>query len=282
MNLGAHVSTAGGVSNAPLNAKNLGITTFQIFSRNQKKWQSKPLTELEIDQYRTNCAELEIQETLAHGSYLINLANPDEEKRKKSIDAFYDEMYRADLLNIDYLVVHPGAHMGSNEEQGLRNVVDSLLLLLDRQSSGHVRILLETTAGQGTNLGYKFEHLAEIIQLVDHKERLGVCLDTCHAFTAGYDFRTRLGYENVFLRFDEIIGLEMLFAFHLNDSMHEFNSRKDRHAHIGEGEIGIELFGFLMNDERFNNTPGILETPKGPDKYKMNLDVLQNLSGSDT
>ena len=282
MNLGAHVSTAGGVSNAPLNANNLGITTFQIFSRNQKKWQSKPLTELEIDQYRTNCAELEIQETLAHGSYLINLANPDEEKRKKSIDAFYDEMYRADLLNIDYLVVHPGAHMGSNEEQGLRNVVDSLLLLLDRQSSGHVRILLETTAGQGTNLGYKFEHLAEIIQLVDHKERLGVCLDTCHAFTAGYDFRTRLGYENVFLRFDEIIGLEMLFAFHLNDSMHEFNSRKDRHAHIGEGEIGIELFGFLMNDERFNNTPGILETPKGPDKYKMNLDALQNLSGSDT
>jgi len=243
MNLGAHVSTAGGVSYGPLNAAKLGITTFQIFSRNQKKWQSKPITELEIEQYNSNYAEYEIQETLAHGSYLINLGNPDEEKRKKSLDALYDEMYRADLLNIDYLIVHPGAHMGSGEEQGLRKIADSLLLLLERQSTGRVRILLEITAGQGSNLGYKFEHLAEIITLVDNRDRLGVCFDTCHAFTAGYDFRTRSGYENVFQKFDEIIGLEMLLGFHLKHSMHECESRKDRHAQNGEGENGLEPFG---------------------------------------
>ncbi len=277
MNLGAHVSTAGGISNAPLNAQKLGITTFQIFSRNQKKWESKPLNELEIERYLSNCSAEKIQETLTHGSYLINLGNPDEEKLRKSIDAMYDEMLRADQLGVDYLVVHPGAHLGIGEERGLRKVADSLLRLFDRHSDGKVRILLETTAGQGSSLGHKFEHLAKILDMIDYTDRMGVCVDTCHIFAAGYDIRTRSGYMRTFKEFDDAIGYGKLFAFHLNDSKREYGCKVDRHAHIGEGELGLEPFRFLINDERFTKIPGILETPEGPEKFDMNLKVLRRL-----
>ncbi len=279
MILGAHVSTSGGVSNAPLNAKKLNITAFQIFTKNQNRWQQKPLEIKEIDRYLRNCEECGIEYTVSHDAYLINLCATTEDNIRKSRDAFLDEMQRADQLQIPYLVMHPGSHKGSGEDVGLRKIAESLKMLFDRQSDGSVKVLLETTAGQGTNLGYTFEQLAELIRLIDCDERIGVCVDTCHIFAAGYDIRTSSAYENVIREFDEVIGLDRLLVFHLNDSKKELASRVDRHEHIGEGLLGLEPFRFLMNDKRFANVPGILESPGEMKDFEKNLDVLRGLIG---
>ncbi len=277
MILGAHVSTSGGIWNAPLNAGKLDITAFQIFTKNQNRWQQKPLETKEIDKYLRNCEECGIEYTVSHDAYLINLCATDEEKLRRSRDAFLDEMQRADQLKIPYLVMHPGSHKGAGEDVGLRRIAESLKMQFDRQSNGSVKVLLETTAGQGTNLGYTFEQLAELIRLVDCDERIGVCVDTCHIFAAGYDIRTSPAYENVIREFDDIIGLDRLLIFHLNDSKRGLASRIDRHEHIGEGMIGIESFRFLVNDSRLVNIPGILETPGKMEDYEVNLDALRML-----
>ncbi|NQT35778.1 deoxyribonuclease IV [bacterium] len=281
MILGAHVSTSGGVSNAPLNARKLGITAFQIFTKNQNRWKQNPTEADEIDQYLKNCEECGIEWTISHDAYLINLCATDEEKLNRSREAFLDEMIRADRLQIPYLVMHPGSHLGAGEEAGLRKIAESLRMLLDRNNNGKVRVLLETTAGQGNNLGYRFEQLAELIRLIDCEERTGVCLDTCHIFTAGYDIRTVDSYRKVMSEFDEIIGLNRLLAFHLNDSKKDFASRVDRHEHIGEGKIGSDAFRFFLNDPRFGDIPGLLETPGMADEYVKNIKLLRELTETD-
>lgn len=278
MILGAHVSTAGGVSQAPLNAEKLGVTAIQIFTKNQRRWQSKPLEAGEIDQFLKNSADYNIEFVAAHDSYLINLGAVEEKKLELSRSSFLDEMIRADQLQIPFIVMHPGSHVGSGEEAGMKTIAESLRMLFDRQPNGKVRILLETTAGQGTTLGYRFEQLAELIRLIDCEERTGVCVDTCHIFAAGYDIRTTDAYKKVIDEFDEVIGLDFLFLFHLNDSKRELGSRVDRHEHIGSGKIGTDAFRILLNDPRFEDIAGVLETPGEVSDYAHNLDVLRGLA----
>jgi len=277
MILGAHVSTSGGASKAPLHAKTLGIQAFQIFTKNQNRWKQKPLDTKEIDRYLKNCEECGIRYTVAHDSYLINLCAITDEKLNRSREAFLDEITRADQLQIPYLVTHPGSHMKSGEEIGLKRVAESMRILFDQMPDAKVRVLLETTAGQGSNLGYRFEHLAELIRLIDCDERLGVCVDTCHIFAAGYDIRNKDAYNKVFQEFDDIIGLDKLYAFHLNDSKKDLTSHVDRHENIGEGKIGIEAFRLLINDKRFADIPGLLETPGEMEGYAKNLEILRML-----
>lgn len=277
MILGAHVSTAGGVSTAPINARKLEVTAFQIFTKNQKQWKAKPLDVKEIDLYLKNYENCGIKCVAAHDAYLINLCADDVDKLNKSRESFFDEMVRADQLQIPFLIMHPGSHLGAGEEAGLKRIAESIRMLFDRQLNGKVRVLLETTAGQGTNLGYRFEQLAELIELIDCEERLGVCLDTCHVFTAGYDIRTRDSYHKTIAEFDNIIGLDKLFVIHLNDSKKEFSSQVDRHEHIGDGKIGINAFTFFMNDPRFADVPGLLETPGDLSEYARNLMNLKRL-----
>jgi deoxyribonuclease-4 len=277
MILGAHVSTAGGVSKAPLNAQKLGITAIQIFTKNQNRWVEKPLDPLEIERYRQNCRDCGIVSVTAHNAYLINLCAKDSANLKKSRDAFLDELIRADQLEVSYLVTHPGSHLGAGEEQGMQLITDSINLLFDQQPDGRVRVLLETTAGQGSNLGYRFEQIAWMVSKVENKARIGVCLDTCHIFAAGYDFSTFEKYQAVISDFDRVIGLSSLFAFHFNDSKKEWSSRVDRHDHIGEGKIGITPFGYFLKDQRFERHPALLETPGELDDYARNLTILRQL-----
>jgi len=277
MILGAHVSIAGGVSNAPLSAQNLGIFTFQIFTKNQTQWRAKPLDPKEIDSYLQRCEEANICCVVAHDSYLINLCAVDETKLAKSRQALQIEMMRADQLQIPYLVMHPGSHLGAGEDAGIRLLAESYRMYFDKYPDGKARILLETTAGQGTNLGYKFEQIAEMLRLIENDDRMGVCLDTCHIFAAGYDFRTSDGYHCVMDDFSDKIGLDRLYAIHLNDSKRDIGSRVDRHEHIGDGKIGLEPFSYFINDPRFRNIPALLETPGGMEGYERNLKILDKL-----
>jgi len=276
--LGAHVSISGGVYKAPERGEKLGCESIQIFSKNQMQWKAKPLTPGDSQKFKEELRKTHIKEVVIHDSYLINLGSPDEEKLKKSRDAFLDEMVRAEILGVKYLVFHPGSHMGKGEEIGLKLIAESLNILIDKaKEASNVLLLLETTAGQGSNLGYKFEHLKFIMDQVEKKERLGVCFDTAHAFEAGYDISTEEGYERTFKEFDNIIGLEKLKVFHLNDSKTPLGSHIDRHENIGEGMVGLKAFELLVNDERFKNHPMILETPGGEKYYEYNLKVLRGL-----
>lgn len=276
--LGAHVSISGGVYKAPERGEKLGCESIQIFSKNQMQWKAKPLTPEDSQKFKEELRKTRIKEVVIHDSYLINLGSPDEEKLQMSRDAFLDEMIRAEILGVKYLVFHPGSHMGKGEEIGLKLIAESLNILIDKAKEvSNVMLLLETTAGQGSNLGYKFEHLKFIMDQVEKKERLGVCFDTAHAFEAGYDISTEEGYERTFKEFDNIIGLEKLKVFHLNDSKTPLGSHIDRHEHIGEGMIGLKAFELLVNDERFKNHPMILETPGGEKYYEYNLKVLRGL-----
>lgn len=275
--LGAHVSISKGVYNAPKRGRDLGCEAIQIFSKNQMQWQAKPFTEDDINKFRENVKKYKIEDVVIHTSYLINIGSPEEEKLRKSQDALMDEFHRADQLGIPYIVLHPGSHMGKGEELGLGIIADSINYILDVTKDSNVMLLLETTAGQGSNLGYRFEHLAYLIDKTEQKERIGVCFDTCHVFAAGYDIRTKDAYEDTMKKFDDIIGISNLKVFHLNDSKNDLGTRKDRHEHIGKGYIGIDGFRFLVNDERFNNRPMILETPGGEKYYKENLEVLRSL-----
>ena len=260
--IGAHVSAAGGVSNAPENAKEIGATAFALFTKNQRQWKSNSLTESEIEGFKDNCSRLEFSfdHIMPHDSYLINLGHPEEAKLQKSRDAFLVEFQRCEQLGIRLINFHPGSHLKKiSEQECLRKNSESINLVLNKTEN--VIAVIEITAGQGTNLGYKFEHLAEIIEHVDDKSRVGVCIDTCHAFAAGYDIRTQEGCEETFEAFDKIVGFEYLKGMHLNDSKKELGSQVDRHESLGDGEIGLEPFKYIMRDKRFDDMPLILETP---------------------
>ena len=275
--LGAHVSVGGGVENAPARGRELGCDAIQIFSKNQRQWKSVPLSDEAVREFHRAVDDCEIRKVVVHDSYLINLAHPDPDALKKSLDAFSYEMRRADSLGIPYLVFHPGSHLKTTEAEGIQRIAESLNTVLKNIPENHIMLLLETTAGQGNHLGYRFEQLAEIISLTEQKERVGVCYDTAHSFAAGYDLRTKKTYEQTFKEFDGIVGLNKLKVFHLNDSKGDLGSRIDRHENIGKGFLGMESFRFLVNDSRFREHPMILETPGGDKYYKENLNLLRSL-----
>jgi deoxyribonuclease-4 len=281
MLLGAHMSIAGGAFNAFAQGERFGCTTIQIFTKSSNQWRAKELTDEEVDKYHAEQDRTRINPVIAHDSYLINLGSPDKALIKKSREAFLIEMQRCETFKIPVLVTHPGSHLGEGEEWGIERIAESISWLHKKTPGFKVRIALETTAGQGTNLGYKFEQLASMIEQSSEPERLEVCMDTCHIFAAGYDITTKKGYEQTILEFDRIIGLDRLAAIHFNDSKKELGSRVDRHNHIGEGFIGEEPFGFFMRDKRFEKIPKLLETPKGDDGEmdKINLDKLRKLAG---
>ena len=275
--LGAHVSTAGGVDKAPVNGKSLGCEAIQVFTRNQMQWRARPLSELEIAGFREGLKECGIGLAVSHDSYLINLGSSEPVTLQKSLDAFADEIERCEQLGIPFLVFHPGSHVGSGEAAGLQRIADSLNAVLGRKPKYRTQVLLENTAGQGSNLGYRFEQLAEILAMTDNPNRLGVCLDTCHLFASGYDLRTLSTYEATFHKFDTIVGLGRVKVFHLNDSKKSLGSRVDRHENIGEGELGLEPFRFLLNDPRFAGLAMLLETPGGDEAYRIDLTTLRSL-----
>ncbi|MDI3526207.1 MAG: deoxyribonuclease [Tenuifilum sp.] len=260
--IGAHVSAAGGVENAPLNASKIGATGFALFTKNQRQWVAPPLTGKSIDAFKKNCDEFGYTpaQILPHDSYLINLGNPDKEALEKSRNAFFDEMLRCQQLGLDRLNFHPGSHLKKiSEEECLKLIAESINMALERTQG--VTAVIENTAGQGSNLGYTFEQIAFIIDLVEDKSRVGVCIDTCHAFTAGYDISTPETFEKTFLHFDKVIGFKYLKGMHLNDSKKDLGSRVDRHDNLGKGTLGLEPFQLIMSDSRFDGIPLILETP---------------------
>ncbi len=278
MPLGAHMSIAGGMDKAVLRGQEIGCETIQVFTKNSRRWVAPPLKDETIQKWYRNLAETDIAPVVAHDSYIINLASPDDALWHRSLDAFVEEMMRCDALSIPNLVMHSGAHTGAGEEAGLRRVALALDRAFERVPDTPVTVLLETTAGQGTSLGYRFEHLAQIMQLAAAGHRLGVCFDTCHALAAGYEIRTPQGYEETFRQLDQVIGLERLHVFHVNDSKRDLGSRVDRHEHIGQGYIGLEGFRLLLNDARFRQHPMLLETPKGRD-MQADMENLATLRG---
>ncbi len=277
MLIGAHVSVSGGVENAPFRAQNIGCTAMQIFTRNQRQWFAKPLTDAQIKGYQKNLSKSGIRSVIAHNSYLINLGTSQREVREKSLNAFFDEMQRAERLQISCLVFHPGAHKGDGEEKGLANVAENLNIILEKYPDFDIKLLLETTAGQGSGLGHTFMQLQQILEQVTIPHRVGVCLDTCHVFAAGYDLRSSETYEATMNQFDNVIGFDRLYAVHLNDSKNELGSRVDRHENIGNGHIGADAFRYIMNDYRLADVPKIVETPGGEQNYRENLNLLKSL-----
>jgi len=275
---GAHMSIAGGIYRAFERGARANCRTIQVFLKNSNRWEAKPLTEQDQELFRQTQSTHQIHPIVAHDSYLINLASPNNRLYLKSIKAFIEELKRAAFLGIPYLVLHPGAHTGSGVEAGLSRVVYALNQAMNAVAPT-VTILLENTAGQGSSLGCRFEHLADILERIDEAERIGVCLDTCHLFAAGYDIRTKKGYKSVIREFDRLVGIDRIRAFHVNDSKKDLGSGVDRHCHIGQGFIGLEAFRCLVNDRRFAKIPKILETPKGPDleEDRMNLATLESL-----
>lgn len=260
--VGAHVSASGGVENAPLNAESIGAKAFALFTKNQRQWSSNPLTKASIKLFRENCEKYDYKpfQILPHDSYLINLGHPEEGPLEKSRAAFLDEMQRCEQLGLDRLNFHPGSHLNViSIEDCLKRIAESINFVLDKTKG--VTAVIENTAGQGTNLGNAFEQLRVIIDNVEDKSRVGVCIDTCHAFTAGYDVKTPAGFKDTFGKFSDIIGFEYLKGMHLNDSKKELATRVDRHDNIGKGFLGEEVFRMIMNDNRFDNMPLILETP---------------------
>ncbi len=281
MRLGAHMSISGGKYKALERGNSIGCEAIQIFTGNVRSWASKPLDEEEIKLFHEKKKEYDIYPVISHNSYLINLATTDEEKLKKSYDAMLDELTRADQLGIEYVNMHPGnKNEGEKEIDALLRIAEQINLLLKQTNKSNVIILLETTAGQGNDVGYKFEHMIAIMDEIENKKRIGVTFDTQHSFAAGYDFRTKNTYEKLWNEFDDIIGLQYLDAFHFNDSKSDLGDKVDRHDHIGNGKIGKEPFGFFINDERFKELPGILETPNSEKTFEDNLNVLKSLRKS--
>jgi deoxyribonuclease-4 len=278
---GAHMSVAGGCHNAVATARRHGCTALQIFTKNANQWSARGLTDDEVRAFRGALRGSGVRRTAAHDSYLINLASPDEALYRRSVEAFVDELGRAERLGLDYLVTHPGAHTGAGEEAGLARVAAALDEAHARCPGFRVRVLLETTAGQGSCLGHRFEHLARILGLVRDPDRLGVCLDTCHVFAAGYALAPEAEYRATLRALDRAVGLGRVRLFHVNDSLKPLGSRVDRHAHVGRGELGLEPFRLLVNDRRFRARPMVLETPKegedGADMDPVNLATLRGL-----
>jgi len=277
--LGAHESIAGGVENALARGQEVGCDTIQIFVKTPNRWASKPIADENVSAFQQAVEETGIWPVFAHGLYLVNLATPDDTLWNKSVAALVDDLERCEQLGLPGLVIHPGSHMGSGEEAGLARIVAALDEVHHRLAEARVQVWLEITAGQGDHLGYTFEQIGAMIEGAREPQRLGVCFDTAHAFAAGYELRTRDGYETTWAKFDETLGLERLRAIHLNDSKKELGSRVDRHEHIGKGLLGLEPFRFLLNDPRFRGIPMTIETEKGPDlaEDKENLAVLRSL-----
>ncbi len=273
------MSIAGGVSKAVTRGDDVGAKSIQIFTKNNNQWVGKPLAPDEIEKFNENIGNLNVKVHASHDCYLINLASPDKELIKKSRTAFLDEIDRADALDIPCLVFHPGSHMGKGVDEGLKRVADSIDWCVEKRPNIKTTLTIETTAGQGTGLGHRFEEIGSIIDKVNRPEHMGVCVDTCHIFAAGYEINTAKGYKQTFKEFDELVGLDRIKMFHVNDSKKELGSRVDRHEHLGKGYIGAEGFRFLVNDKRFTKTPMILETPKGPDGAEdiVNLEFLNSL-----
>ena len=260
--IGAHVSAAGGVENAPVNAHKIGATAFALFTKNQRQWEAPPLTQKSIDTFKANCEKYGYTPTqiLPHDSYLINLGNPDKAALEKSRTAFFDEMFRCQQLGLDRLNFHPGSHLNQiSEEESLTLIAESINMALERTLS--VTAVIENTSGQGSNLGHTFEQIRYIIDKVNDKTRVGVCIDTCHAYTAGYDISTPESFQKTLSFFDKVIGFKYLKGIHLNDTKKGLGSRVDRHENLGDGILGLEPFRLIMADPRFNGIPLILETP---------------------
>jgi deoxyribonuclease-4 len=278
--IGAHVSISGGVEQAPINAHEVGAQAFALFTKNQRQWFSSPYTKENISAFRDNCEKYgyEPRHILPHDSYLINLGSPDKEGLEKSRRAFLDEMKRCELLGLDRLNFHPGAHLRQmSEEQCLKTIAESVNRTLDKTMG--VAAVIENTAGQGSNVGYSFEQIRFIIDHVEDKSRVGVCFDTCHAYSAGYDIKSPQGYEKTFTDFERIIGLSYLRGLHLNDTKKEYGSRVDRHDNIGTGLLGEEVFRRIVNDPRFDDMPLILETPdetKWVEEIKILYDMIES------
>ncbi len=281
--LGAHFSIAGGRHNALYAAAGCGCTALQLFTKNARTWKETPLTRAAVARFDQARKETGITEIAAHTSYLLNIASPDDGNRARSRAALSAELERCGRLGIPYIVHHPGAHLGAGADAGVDNAAREIRRIFAALPGRNCRLLLETTAGQGTGIGRTFEEIAAILSAVDAPDRMGVCLDTCHIFAAGYDLRTREAYERTMDHFDRTIGLAQLFVLHLNDAKNDFHSRVDRHEHIGEGAIGIDAFGFVMQDPRLARCPKIIETPKtrgGTDMDRVNLDRLRALAES--
>ncbi len=280
--LGAHMSIAGGYYKAVEEARRCGCDVVQLFTKNNNQWRAKPITQAEAAQFQEALAELRIAHPVSHSSYLINLASPDEALWQKSVESMIVELERAAQLGIAHVVVHPGSHTTASEDEGLANVARAIDLIHQLRPRIASQIALEITAGQGTNLGWKFAHLAAIIGQTRHPERIGVCFDTCHAFAAGYDLADRKAYLGMWREFDSLLGLDRLKAIHLNDSKRERGSRIDRHEHIGQGQIGLEAFRHLLTDKRLARVPMYLETPKenaGEEPWDViNLRTLRGLT----
>ncbi len=278
LNLGAHMSIAGGLHLACERGRELGCDAIQIFVKNERQWAARPLADAEADRFKEARRACGIRTAFAHGTYLVNLASSDDALWRKSVDAFSGEIERCEKLGLAHLVIHPGSPGGAGEGAGI-GIVAKALDEAHRRTRGYaVRVLLETTAGQGTTLGWRFEQLRAILDRVKEPERLGICLDTCHVFAAGYDLSAPEGYERTFDEFDRLLGLRNLRAFHLNDSKQGPGSRVDRHEHIGRGRIGRAAFRRLMRDPRFRDVPKVLETPKEGDMDAVNLRILRGMA----
>ncbi|MBX9652195.1 deoxyribonuclease IV [bacterium] len=280
---GSHLSIAGGYYKAVDRAGQLGFDTVQIFTKNNNQWRAKPITDAEVEQFETSLKKNGIKKPISHDSYLINLASPDDELWNKSIDAMVVELERAHQLGIWHVVAHPGSHVGTGEAEGIKRIINGLNIVFERTKYILTSVCLETTAGQGTNLGYHFRHLGAIIKGCGSIDRLTACIDTCHVFAAGYYFATKDQYEVMMEDFDQHVGINRLVAWHLNDSKKELGSRVDRHEHIGKGCIGLEPFRAIVNDIRMAKIPMYLETAKevdpesGREWDEINLDTLKSL-----
>lgn len=278
---GAHHSIAGGYHKALLEAQSRSCDTVQLFTKSSNQWNAKPLTETDVGTFHQTLRDTGLRHATAHDSYLINLASPDATLNRRSLEAFVIEIERAEMLGLTYLVTHPGSATDGDEKAGLKRVAKALNEVHKRCKGFRVQVLLETTAGQGNSLGHRFEHLARLLELSQQPERLGVCLDTCHVFAAGYGLANATEYETTMQEFDRLIGLDRLRCFHLNDSKKPQGSRVDRHEHLGRGCLGLEPFRLLVNDPRFHDRPMILETPKeeddNDDMDTVNLGVLRGL-----
>ena len=279
MQFGAHESIAGGVANAIERGKKATCDTIQVFNKSNNQWRAAKLKPDDVDRYFKLQEELGVSVATSHSSYLINIASPDPALHEKSYKSLKEEMERCNTLQIPNLVLHPGSHVGSGEEAGLDRVAEATNRLFDELKDNQCRLLYEATAGQGSNLGYKFEHLAYLLDKVEDKDHIGVCLDTCHIFAAGYALTDPKDYKKTMKQFDDIVGRDNLRIFHINDSKQPFESKKDRHEHIGKGHIGIEAFRNIVNDKKLAKVPLILETPKGEDLKEdiENLRVLRSL-----
>lgn len=278
--IGAHESIAGGLHKAFERAESVGCRTLQLFTKSTNQWRAKSLTDEDIANYKTAALKSTIRHVMAHDCYLINLCATDRSILQKSREAFLDELRRCDLLGIQYLNFHPGAHVGAGEREGIKCIIESLNWAHAQAKNSSVMSVIETTAGQGSSLGHRFEHLRTIIDGVEEPHRMAVCIDTCHIFAAGYDISTEEGYEKTMNEFNDVVGLDRLVAIHTNDSKKPLGSRVDRHEHIGKGEIGKLGFRLLMRDERLKNVPKFLETPKGEDlkEDRLNLRMLRKLA----